>query len=477
MMRGARKMGRWFRHLMAAILFACLATSAVADDQTTVYTGATLIDGTGRPPVENARVVVGDGRILAIGDADTVPFPDGATHINLSGTWLIPGLIDAHVHFFQSGGLYTRPDVIDLSHVLPYEEEMAAIRSSLDATLARTFAAGVTGVVDFGGPDWLFELREWAEHNAMSPRIALAGQLIATWSPRQLALEPAPIKLVETPSEAREAIRRQAERKPDLIKIWFVRARGDQDFETAQAWISAAIDEAHKLGLRAAVHATEHETAVAALTAGADVLVHSVDDQMVTDTFLLAMHERNTIYIPTLGVYDGYWRVLRQYLRLTENERRLGDPRVIESLDDLSTLPESDVPSWLTIGRPPPPVNPIMLNNLVRVHDADLVIAAGSDAGNIGTLHGAGFHRELAYMADAGMAPADILVTATMGGAKVMGRADEIGSIEPGKRADFVVLDADPLADIRNVSRVRLVVKDGSAHDPDEVLAGLAAKE
>ncbi len=476
-MRRPRTRGRRAGHHLAAILFAGLAPGAVADDQPTVYSGATLFDGTGRPPIENAYVVVGDGRILAVGDADMVPSPDGAAHVDISGKWLIPGLIDAHVHLFQSGGLYTRPDVVDLRHVLPYEQEMAAIRVTLDATLARTFAAGITGVVDFGGPDWLYALRERAEHNAVSPRIALAGQLIATWSPRQLAIDPAPIKLVATPSEAREAIRRQAERKPDLIKIWFVRARGDQDFETAQAWVSAAIDEAHKLGLRAAVHATEHETAVAALAAGADVLVHSVDDQMVTDAFLLAMHERNAIYIPTLGVYDGYWRVLRQYLRLTENERRLGDPRVIESLDDLSTLPESDVPSWLTIGRPPPPVNPIMLNNLVRVHDANLVIAAGSDAGNIGTLHGAGFHRELAYMADAGMAPADILVTATMGGAKVMGRADEIGSIEPGKRADFVVLDADPLADIRNASRVSLVVKDGTARDPDEVLAGLALQE
>lgn len=466
------------RTLIPAILACALPpVTAAADAPITVYSGATLIDGTGAAPIENAQLVVADGVIVSVGAPDQSAVPEGAQRVDLEGKWLIPGLIDAHVHFFQSGGLYTRPDVIDLRHVLPYEEEMAAIRRSLDATLARTFAAGITGVVDFGGPDWLYDLRARAEDNPRSPRIALAGKLVATWSPSELSLTPSPIVLVETPDQAREVIRSQAALKPDLIKIWFVLARGDQDFETARVWVEAAIDEAHGLGLRAAVHATEHETALAALAAGADVLVHSVDDQIVSEQFLLALHERTAIYIPTLGVYDGYWRVLRQHLRLTELDQKLGEPRVLEGLDDLSTLPESAVPQWLKIGMPPPPINPIMLNNLDRIHGAGLPIATGSDAGNIGTLHGSGFHRELALMADAGLSPAEILVAATLGGAKVMGRADEIGTLEPGKRADFVVLDADPLADIGNVAEVHSVVKDGMAHDPDDILASLAAPQ
>ena len=114
----------------------------------TVLSGATLLDGSGAPPLSNAVVVVRDDRIADIGPLGQVLIPSGAAVTDLRGKWILPGLVDAHVHFFQSGGLYTRPDVIDLRHVRPYDIEIGTIRRQLPAKLAGYTRSGVTSVVD-----------------------------------------------------------------------------------------------------------------------------------------------------------------------------------------------------------------------------------------------------------------------------------------------------------------------------------------
>lgn len=438
-----------------------LAGAALAD--ATAFVGATVIDGTGAPP-QHTSVLVEDGRITSIGgDIGT------ADVVDLSGKWIIPGLIDAHVHFFQSGGLYTRPDVIDLRHVVSYEDEIAALRARLDETLARTFAAGITAVLDLGGPPWVLELREHARSLAAAPRIVAVGPLLATWAPKEIT--GGAIVLVETPDQAIAEVRRQAAQSVDMIKIWFIRRGQGQPLAVAESWIAAAMDEAHRLGLRVAVHATQLETARSALALGADLLVHSIDDAALGDDLLAELGDR-VPYIPTLGVYDAYWRVLGQSLGLNALDRRYGDADVLASLDDLSQMSREQRPHWLRFGDPPP-INPLMLDNLASAHAAGVIVAAGSDAGNIGTLPGAGFHRELALMATAGLSPMAVLAAATRDAAKALGR-DDIGILAPGLRADMVVLNADPLADIANAARIHRVIKDGIAHDPDAILAGLS---
>ncbi|MGH8534517.1 MAG: amidohydrolase family protein, partial [Gammaproteobacteria bacterium] len=122
------------------------------------FVGATLIDGTGRASRPDTTVLIENQHISAIGPKSEIAIPKNARVFDGSGKWIVPGLIDAHVHFFQSGGLYTRPDVIDLRAIRPYEKEIAGIRERLPATLAHYLASGVTSVVDMGGPDWTFEV-------------------------------------------------------------------------------------------------------------------------------------------------------------------------------------------------------------------------------------------------------------------------------------------------------------------------------
>src|SRR5262249_40168073 len=204
----------------------------------------------------------------------------GASVVDLRGKWIVPGLIDAHVHFFQSGGLYTRPDAIDLRNVRSYTDELAWIKRRLPNTFARYLACGVTSVVDVGGPMWNFEVRELANKTELAPRVAVAGPLVSTYVPPQLQCEDPPLVLCKDVAEADALMDRELAREPDLIKIWFIH-RDRDDLKQQAELVRAAIEHAHENAVRVAVHATQLEVARASVEAGADVLVHSVDDRPV----------------------------------------------------------------------------------------------------------------------------------------------------------------------------------------------------
>ena len=433
------------------------------------FVGGTVIDGTMADPISDAIIIVAGDRIEQVGRAAALDLPEGIQTINVTGKWVIPGLIDAHVHFFQSASLYTRPDVIDLRRVRPYSEEIAWIRNRIPLTLARYIASGVTSVVDLAGPAWTFEVRDYALRSQLSPRVLVTGPGLAPTTPKALMTDDPPGITVRTPRQAREQVGRLLERKSDLLKIWFPYS-SDMDLDQEMQWVRAAVEEAHAHELRVAAHATQRELAREMVRAGVDILVHSVDDEPVDEDFIYLLKAHDTIYITTLMVGEGYQEVLGQGVSLTGVEHRVGDPEVTASFTELRRL----FPRM----RPTPVTSPgaVALKNLKRLQDAGVTVVAGSDAGNIGTLHGPALHRELELMHTAGLAPKEILVAATSGGARVMGRGGELGTIEPGKLADFVVLDADPLKDIRNTRRIHCVVKGGEIHDPDEILKNLSSR-
>ena len=473
-MRGALlQLARLASGLLVLLLPVVAGHSA---DPTVAVVGVTVIhperDGAAAIAPDSTVLIPGE-RIGAVSPARTTPVPADALVIDGRGKWLVPGLIDAHVHFDQSGNLYARPDIADLTGWMPYAKEQARNRARLAATFRVWLASGVTGVVDVGGPMWTFEVREAARRSDAAPHVAVAGPLVSMIARPQLDTGDPPIVKVDSPEAARALVERTLRAKPDYIKVWFIHQDGD-DLAPQEAIVKAAGDAAHAAGVRLAVHATELEVAKAALRAGADYLVHSVEDAPVDEEFVALARARNVLYCPTMFVYEGYALALTNRWQPTDAERRLGDPKMLAMMRDLDVIPREQVPGWMHRARErnwqgwkPPHA----AANLRRLWDEGITVVLGSDAGNIGTLHGPSVFREMERMVQAGLSPLETLRAATTNGAKAMGKEGEAGVIQPGARADLVLLDADPLQSIANLSRIARVIRSGRAYTVDELLA------
>ena len=471
---------------VASLLVGCgqiAAAGSSSDPGVMALVGATTINPAKAEVIPDAVVLLADGRIQAVGTAETVPIPAGAERRDLHGRWVLPGYTDAHVHFFQSGGLYTRPDSLDLNKVRPYADEVAWIKAHVPDTFARYLANGITTVVDVGGPMWNFEVRARARAGQEpAPRVAVAGPLISSVDDQPLDLGDAPILKITDPEAARAEVRRQATHQPDLIKVWYiVQPNKGLTVESYRPVMRAVAEEAHGLGLRVAVHATELESARAAVQEGADVLVHMVSDVPVDDEFVRLLREKQIVIIPTLGVHGRYFYTFMGCPNLTAAELRTGNPETVGSLSDTRHLPPEVLPPPLRkiLDGPDPArvaeerdrfFQRASLPNLKKLRDAGVLIAAGTDAGNCGTLHGPGLFYEFGLMAQAGLTPMQILASATAGGARVFSTRPDFGELAAGQRADLVVLDADPLADIANAARVHAVVQGGCFLSPAELL-------
>ena len=468
--------------LRTAIFAAVLSLPALAQGADApppiVITAATVIHPSreGTAAIEpNATVVIAGGKIQTAGAGITLELPRGAQVIDGRGKWVIPGLVDSHVHFFQSGNLYTRPDVADFNAVVPYAKEVERNKARLDATFKVWLASGVTGVADVGGPFWNFDVRDRAAATAAAPRMVVAGPLTSMVDRPQLDLGDPPIVKITSPEAARALVARELERRPDFIKVWFIHQEGD-DLAAQEAIVKAAGDAAHAAGKRLAVHATELVVAKAALRAGADLLVHSVFDAPVDDEFIALLAKNDAIYCPTLFVMQGYRLALTDQWEATPEEASRADPVILAAMDDLGEMPAEKIPENVrkAMAAKPPAAKPtVAMENLKKIATAGITIAMGTDAGNIGTLHGPSIHREMRLMAEAGLTPLEVLRSATVGGAKVMGLADRTGEVEAGKLADLVILDADPLTDVGNLAKVSRVIKDGVVYDPAALMESI----
>ncbi|MFH1130096.1 MAG: amidohydrolase family protein [Pseudomonadota bacterium] len=441
-------------------------------DATLIHTDPPV--GSTKQSTNNMTILIDGSRIAKVGPVGTIDIPKDADVIHAKGKFVIPGLVDSHIHFFQSGGLYTRPDGLDLRKRVPYDQEIKWILENMGDLFRRYIRCGITAVVDMGGPFWNFDVREQSQKTKIAPRVFVAGPLIASYQPAALDSADLPIIKVHSKEQALELVRKQIERKTDLIKIWYVVSKKDSlGLNEFFPIVQAVAKETHKHNLPLFVHATELETAKKAVEAGADVLVHSVVDHEVDESFLAQVKKNNTALIPTLWVFNSYAAVYTKQLKLMRVEHLLGNPKIIGSLFDMHDISPDELgerqKKLLAENKPIEP-NEIILKNLRLMHDYGIIIATGTDAGNVGVLHGPSLFHDFALMSQAGLTNHQILVSATFNAAKLLRKENEFGSIQKGKLADIVLLNSDPLTDIQNTSDIHLVIKDGNAFFPEDVI-------
>src|SRR5438046_6466076 len=212
--------------ILTAIALSSFVLTARAEKISPV--GGTVINPADGKVLPNATVVIDGDKIerVTMGKQDAAAL---GRQIDCAGKFILPGYIDTHVHFFQSGDLFTRPDGADLNSVRPYKDEVVWVKSHLNDVFARYLRSGITSVVDVGGPFWNFEVRKAANATAKAPRVAVAGPLISSVSREKLDLGDPPIVKIDSPDQAREFVRKLAEKKPDLVKIWYIVDKDNQE--------------------------------------------------------------------------------------------------------------------------------------------------------------------------------------------------------------------------------------------------------
>jgi imidazolonepropionase-like amidohydrolase len=441
--------------------------------------GATLVDGTGAAPVADAVVLLRDGRIDCAGPRDACPVPEGVDTVDLAGHWVTPGLVDAHVHFSQTGWAGGRPDALDVRGRYPYAQVVAGLEAHPERFFRSWLCSGVTAVFDVGGYPWTLDLPARAESDTRAPRVAAAGPLLSTWDFwLNLPAERQFVYLTDA-AAARQGVDYLADRGADAVKVWYIPVE-EREPEAMAAAVAAAGEEAQRRGLPLIVHATGLEEAKTALRAGARLLVHSVWDREVDEEFLGLAREAGALYTPTLTVPDGYQRMFEAVA--AGNAPAVDDPHGCVDPETLRKVAETADPE--VTGEPP--LGPEALarrraatarraeigaRNLRRVHAAGIPVAMGTDAGNPLTLHGPSVYAEMEAMQAAGLSPMEVLVAATRNGARAMGRGDELGTVEAGKLADLVILAADPTEDIAAYRQLRWVVRGGVLRPVEELRA------
>jgi imidazolonepropionase-like amidohydrolase len=425
-------------------------------------------------------VVIHEGVITDVFPSGSAHVPSNATKINGAGKFLIPGLVDAHIHFSQTGGLYTRPDAIDLRSIRPYQQEIDWGHEHMEETLRRYLMNGITTVIDVGTTVNYVKHKASFTASASAPSIFMSGPLITTYEPPAFANlgDDGPFQLVRTIEEGKESVRKQVEFHPDFIKIWFIVGHdAETDARKYLPIVKAVIDESHRHKIKVAVHATERITAQLAVENGCDYLVHIIDDEVVPDAFVQLLKKTKTVLCPTLHVHNGYVKTFGQRLEISAHEIRMSDPYQLGTLLDLKHLPDTGlVNSYKTYANEPGRMAEkaqhweIMMTNLKKLTEAGVLIATGTDAGNIGTMHASSYLTELKAMQKAGMSNWQILEASTLNGAIVLGREKEFGTIAKGKLANLVLLEADPIESIDNLTHIRFVMNKGIVIDPDTLL-------
>jgi imidazolonepropionase-like amidohydrolase len=405
----------------------------------------TLIDGTGSPPQGGAVVAIRDGKILYAGPSSGWPdVREGVTILDLSGQFVLPGLIDAHVHLAGAG---------EADSQFAADDGPMALKMLRNAQ--KNLAAGITTVRDLGGWNEIeFSVREWIRRGEFAgPRMCLAGRFISITEAGAEYYE-GMYRVADGVDEVRKAVREQVMHGADLVKIGVTGAvlvehgqPGATHFNEDE--IRALVEEAQKFGRRVAAHAHGADGILKALKAGVHTIEHGTF--LYQDPSAIRFMAEHGIYlIPTLKV--GWDIILSNDLQ---------------------------IPAWIMEKNRA--TQDEAARSLKMAYDAGVPIAMGSDVGTPLNFHGEN-GLEIYWMGEAGISPMDAIVAATRNAARALGWESWLGTLEAGKVAALIVVDTNPLEDLRILAdkpHLQFVMKDGqvaACHATNDLPSHVLAK-
>jgi imidazolonepropionase-like amidohydrolase len=391
---------------IATTVVLTVAGAAPALGQVTAYEGARLIVGDGSV-VESGTLIVDGGRIAQAGAA--VQVPPGAQRVNLAGKTVMPMMIDTHVH-------------------------LSATRERMIRDLKQRAYWGVSAAMSMGTDNLeLMPMRNEAIPGAA--RFLSAGRGITRKEPMR------PTHQIETVEEGRDAVRQNKALNVDIIKVWVDDREGKVQKVTPEQY-AAIIEEAHKLGIRVSAHIFNMDDAKGLMRANLDIFAHGVRDKDVDDETVAMFRQRpNLMLIPNLP--DRGVKLDRSWMQ----------PGM--AADEFAKLESENVDRAPTVQA----FHGIQARNLKRMNEAGVRITMGTDGNRPW-----GAHEEIEDMVLAGMTPMQVIVASTRNGAELL-RLSDMGTLAAGKSADFIVLDANPLDDIKNTRKISSVVLRGAAVD------------
>jgi imidazolonepropionase-like amidohydrolase len=419
-----------------AALMAGALTAAPAMAKTVALTHFTLIDGTGRVPVKNSAMIITDGKISWVGPAAKLKAPAGVKVRDLTGKFVMPGIIDSHVHLGLVDGITQ-----DLKYYT---------RESVERQLKLYAAYGVTSVQVLGtDKDEIHDIvRDIRADPAGRARVWTAGRgVVFKGSYGGVVGLPAQ---VATPAEATAMVDREAAKGADFIKLWVDDEFGTIAERMPPAISSAVIAEAHKDGKKAVAHVFYYDNAKELTREGVNGFAHSVRDRAVDAPLLSAMKAKGVWQIAaTLSreasfTYDLLPFVDDPFFLRGVTPQVIADLKNPERRTRLSSSPT--FPKY-------PAVLKYAMENFGREAKAGIPYGMGTDSGPSARFPGYFAHWELELMVKSGITPLQALTAATSSNAKFMG-ATNVGIIAPAKAADLLVLDKDPTADIRNTRAI-----------------------
>ncbi len=418
------------------------AAKSTTDDKLLVIDGATIIDGLGNV-IDDGRILVRGDEIEASGSKSDIAVPEGAEVLDRKGMYITPGLFDSHVHLGGSAG-----------GAATIEEHM---QPRMERDLEIYLALGVTNVISLTDePDLLNDIRDRIAAGQLSgPRIFMAGASITAPGGHPAArfssvpgLAERATRQVTNAEEAREAVKNLvSEHRVDIIKLVLEAGSYSGGLPILdEAAFRAAVATARELGIKTTVHVDADPHVRLAIDAGADGLEHAPAD--LSDETLALMAEKGITITPSLAVVEGMATAFSADGVTDPWMKEWTQPMILESLSSpqswIATIPYKEQTGKLMGGR-----LDASADMIARAAKANVLIIAGSDAGNAATFHGPGLIREMELLVEkAGMAPSEVIISATSRAADRLGKAD-LGRIAPGAKADLVILKDNPLENIR----------------------------